>query len=862
MQQALGLLRRELAHGDARPLPHDVGDILGRHRDMTALLLLPALLLRRERLAQLFLLIAESRGPLEILRGDGRLFIRIQLLQFLLQAAHILRLLHLLHAHLGGRFIHEVNGLIRQEAIRDIAFGQLHGRLHGLVRNLRAVELLVARAQATQNPDGVLLCRLLHHDGLEPAGKRRILLKAFLVLIERRRADDLDLAARQRRLQDVGRIERALRGPGPDERMHLIDEEDDVARLPDLLDNPLQALLELAAVLGTRHERGHGEGVYLLALQHIGHGALVDALGQPLGDGRLADARLTDEDRVVLRAARENLDHALDFLGTADHWVETAFGRHLREITAVLLEQWRTLDLLAATAAAVLLLAAVRVLAQLVQHNVLQRLDVDAEILQHIDGVALGLLEQAQQDVLCAHVVVAHLLRFLHRPLHHALGPRRVIGIVRGIVRFARGIVLHACGHFLEVQPRLFQHVGGHAAALMDEAEQNVGCADIVLLQTRSGILRKLYGLDGPVGEMILVVHSLPLGRAALLQHGPHTLRPQAVDFILGQVLIGRQILQVAAAAADEDLRETLRRDLTDDTQVDAEAHLREQRQRLFLRQGTRIAQYTVGAPYIVLQRILHVDGERLARLPLVRDDLLHGRLQVAEQFLLAESQRELVGDLVETADTLLVIAEIRPHREAELRRDVHDAADVARRHEPWQMQDHACAQARAEVRRAGGQIAHLFIEGDIELRLEPVVDLRGHGKGLLEVEPRRHALDAQVILLVDHEAHALVLADKGHAMLRLAQEIAADEVLLDEHFFLQRCQTLHIDAVKTTAQPLLQARQHLLDLRLHFAELADIRAVREGNLAEVTRETDAAREHDITVRAFRAEPRQRIASQ
>ena len=40
----------------------------------------------------------------------------------------------------------------------------------------------------------------------------------------------------------------------------------------------------------------------VLSLQAVGHVAAHDALRQPFGDGRLADARLADEHRVVLRS--------------------------------------------------------------------------------------------------------------------------------------------------------------------------------------------------------------------------------------------------------------------------------------------------------------------------------------------------------------------------------------------------------------------------------------------------------------------------------------------------------------------------------------------------------------------------------
>ena len=121
--------------------------------------------------------------------------------------------------------------------------------------------------------------------------------------------------------------------------MHLVDDEDDVADTADLLDEPLHAALELAAELRARHERREVEQVDLLVAQLIGHVALGDALGKPLGDGRLADAGLADETGIVLLAAVEDLDDALQLLRPADHGVKLAVTGALREIDAVVREK-------------------------------------------------------------------------------------------------------------------------------------------------------------------------------------------------------------------------------------------------------------------------------------------------------------------------------------------------------------------------------------------------------------------------------------------------------------------------------------------------------------------------------------------
>ncbi len=56
-------------------------------------------------------------------------------------------------------------------------------------------------------------------------------------------------------------------------------------------------------------------------------------------DGGLADAGLADQHRVVLRAPGEHLDGAADFLVAADHRIELAVARLLRQVAGVFLQR-------------------------------------------------------------------------------------------------------------------------------------------------------------------------------------------------------------------------------------------------------------------------------------------------------------------------------------------------------------------------------------------------------------------------------------------------------------------------------------------------------------------------------------------
>ena len=86
--------------------------------------------------------------------------------------------------------------------------------------------------------------------------------------------------------------------------MQLIDEEDDAAlALADFFEHGLEPFLKFAAVLGAGDQRAHVKRENGFVFQAFRHVAAHNALRQALGDGRLADARLADEHRVVLGLA-------------------------------------------------------------------------------------------------------------------------------------------------------------------------------------------------------------------------------------------------------------------------------------------------------------------------------------------------------------------------------------------------------------------------------------------------------------------------------------------------------------------------------------------------------------------------------
>ena len=121
--------------------------------------------------------------------------------------------------------------------------------------------------------------------------------------------------------------------------MQLIDEQHDLpVLLGEVVEHRLHPLFELSPVLGARDQRAHVEGEQSFVLEAIGHLTVDDSLGEALHDGGLADPRLTNEHRVVLRAPLEDLHGSAYLIVASDDWIELALLGPLGEIDRVFLE--------------------------------------------------------------------------------------------------------------------------------------------------------------------------------------------------------------------------------------------------------------------------------------------------------------------------------------------------------------------------------------------------------------------------------------------------------------------------------------------------------------------------------------------
>ena len=198
---------------------------------------------------------------------------------------------------------------------------------------------LVFGLKPAQNPNRVFRARLIHIHRLEPARKRRIPLNVTLIFTQGGGAYRVQLAPRERGLEHIGGVNRALGTSGADERMQLVDKNNKFSLSAlNLAHDCFQPILKLAAVFGARDNRAKINGNQFFVFERLRHLARDDPLRKAFYNRCLADSGFTNQHRIVFGPARQHFHHAPDFCGAADHRIQLFLPGKPREIARVFLQ--------------------------------------------------------------------------------------------------------------------------------------------------------------------------------------------------------------------------------------------------------------------------------------------------------------------------------------------------------------------------------------------------------------------------------------------------------------------------------------------------------------------------------------------
>ena len=235
--QANALLLSHPLYGHARHHGHYVLHVILRHRLLfLSVAALPAGIQLSQLLLQLCLTVTVAGGQLEVLALDGFLLLFLDEGYLLLLLRNLGRYLRSRKMYARAHLVHRVDGLVGEEPVADISVCQFDTGLDGLVGIDHVVVVLVAVLHVAQYLQRLFLSGWLHEHFLEAALQGTVFLNGVAIFVERGGTDALDGTTCQSGLHDVGGIHRARRRACSDERMDLVDKDDDVIVLLQLLE--------------------------------------------------------------------------------------------------------------------------------------------------------------------------------------------------------------------------------------------------------------------------------------------------------------------------------------------------------------------------------------------------------------------------------------------------------------------------------------------------------------------------------------------------------------------------------------------------------------------------------------------------
>ena len=175
-----------------------------------------------------------------------------------------------------------------------------------------------------------------HLNRLKTPFQGTVLLNGPPEFIRRSGSETLDLTSGQSWFENVGGIQGAFRRSRPHQGVEFINEDDEVGVLHELLDDGFESLFELSTVLGTGYDQRDIEGQQPLVTEHGGNIPIHNLLGQPFDDGRLSDTRLSNQDRIVLGPATQDLNDSFHFGLPPDQWIQGSRNCRIGQIAAEL----------------------------------------------------------------------------------------------------------------------------------------------------------------------------------------------------------------------------------------------------------------------------------------------------------------------------------------------------------------------------------------------------------------------------------------------------------------------------------------------------------------------------------------------
>ena len=230
--------------------------------------------------------------------------------------------------------------------------------------------------------------------------------------------------------------------------------------------------------------------MFFSPLRHV---AIDDALGEPLSDGGFADARLSDQDGIVLGPPRQHLDGSADFLVAADHRIDLAFAGRFGQVTGVFVE--RVIALFGTGAGC-------RTAFAQVVDRLVQRLWVNAAVLQRLRRRRARRHAERLQQSFDRNEIVAGLLGDLLSAFEQARGFGRQVDLPGPLPFHDRQLAQRQFGglkHLLRVTAGRLDQLSGKALVVLKQRVKDMFRRKTLVPPPQSERLGFLQQAFGPI---------------------------------------------------------------------------------------------------------------------------------------------------------------------------------------------------------------------------------------------------------------------------------------------------------------------------------------------------------------------------
>ena len=282
--------------------------------------------------------------------------------------------------------------------------------------------------------------------------------------------------------------------------MKLVDEQNDLAvRGFDLIQNRLQTFFKFAAELRACDKRTHIEREQSAILQIVGNVTADDALCKSLCNGGLTDTGFTDQTRIVLRLAGQNLNHTADLVITSDDRVELLLPCQLNEVLSVFEQDIvRSLGIVGRHA----LIAADDLQCR---HD---RVFLNTCSFENLRCRFVGMIQKRQQNMLDGYILILHLIGFFfsrRKNLFNLAGNVDLIRFHAAARNLGKAVNsgFQQCAQSIGLHTGFCQDGGNQLLRVFDECGQQVYLFHLLIAVLYGQALRVLHRLNAFLCEFL-----------------------------------------------------------------------------------------------------------------------------------------------------------------------------------------------------------------------------------------------------------------------------------------------------------------------------------------------------------------------